>query len=241
MRSFFAPFAVVLALVAGASFARADDFVLALSWTPGFCATLATPDAKPECAPSDASTNALLSLHGLWPQPRGRAYCAVSDDLIARDRSPGWDDLPPVPLQDPALEQALAEVMPGVASHLDRHEWIKHGTCTGWDADTYMRTAIALTQTARATQTQRLISKAQGDTVTSAALCRALEADFGPGILKAASLKVDRVGRGAQRRAVLVDLRIYLRDSGSGLALDSAHLAEGAASLRCTPEPLAVP
>ena len=41
--------------------------------------------------------------------------------------------------------------MPGIASCLDRHEWIKHGTCSGLDADCYFADTLRLAAAVQAT------------------------------------------------------------------------------------------
>ena len=108
---------------------EAAEHVLALSWQPAFCEY--RPE-KAECrALNDGDlpvTETQLSLHGLWPQPEGNVYCGVPAGLVALDKASQWADLPEVALDDETRE-ALAVAMPGTASFLERHEWIKHGTC----------------------------------------------------------------------------------------------------------------
>ena len=73
-------------------------------------------------------TEQQLSIHGLWPQPEGKAYCGVPAGLVALDKASQWSDLPEVAI-DAETRELLAVAMPGTASFLERHEWIKHGTC----------------------------------------------------------------------------------------------------------------
>ena len=103
------------------------SYVLSVSWQPAFCETKRD---KPECATEtpnrfDATH---FTLHGLWPQPRRNAYCDVPPEMSLADKDGDWDRLPEPKLSD-ATRQRLAQVMPGTQSNLERHEWIKHGTC----------------------------------------------------------------------------------------------------------------
>ena len=117
-------------------------FVLALSWQPGFCET---HPMKSECAneTSDDFEATHFTLHGLWPQPRRREYCHVPANLIEADERGDWRALPSVKLNKDTREH-LAIVMPGTRSFLERHEWIRHGTCYGSDAETYFQHALSL-------------------------------------------------------------------------------------------------
>ena len=62
--------------------ARASH-VLAFGWEPAFCLR---HEDKAECGNETGQSFGAshLSLHGLWPQPRGKAYCNVSQDLNGR-------------------------------------------------------------------------------------------------------------------------------------------------------------
>lgn len=138
--------------------ASAAEYVLALSWQPRFCATHAD---KPEC-PTQASRPP-LSLHGLWPQEA--EYCHVSPEAIAADHQHRWEALPqPALMMD--TQTQLAGVMPGVISHLDRHEWTRHGSCSGADADTYFRQAIRLTEHVQQSRLATLLLQHAGQSVS---------------------------------------------------------------------------
>ena len=106
--------------------ARAE-YVLSVSWQPAFCETKRD---KAECATQtpDRFDATHFTLHGLWPQPRRNAYCDVPPEMSLADKDGDWDRLPEPKLSD-ATRQRLAQVMPGTQSNLERHEWIKHGTC----------------------------------------------------------------------------------------------------------------
>lgn len=122
------------------------DYLLALSWQPAFCEirpektecqTLAQNPDRPEATH--------FVLHGLWPQPRSNVYCNVSKSDINLDKARSWSKLPPVEEQlSPETWQKLQAVMPGTASNLHRHEWIKHGTCYSQTPEEYYQESIAL-------------------------------------------------------------------------------------------------
>jgi len=107
-----------------------DAYTLALSWEPTFCEG---KPAAPECASQssnrfDASN---LALHGLWPDRDGNAshvygYCGADAAEQALDRPATWCRLPE-PTLSAETRGALAAAMPGAASCLDRHEWVRHG------------------------------------------------------------------------------------------------------------------
>ena len=120
--------------------------LLALSWHNAFCETHRN---KKECKRglsnliNRKSSDTQFVLHGLWPQPRNNAYCNVDKALVRADKNRSWRDLPYLAL-DEEIEDALEKVMPGYASQLHKHEWIKHGTCYGTDANAYYADAISL-------------------------------------------------------------------------------------------------
>ncbi len=117
--------------------ARDGYLVLALSWTPSWCAAEGAARGDQRC---DAGSGAGWLVHGLWPQHKGGGwpeFCDTDHPAPAR----------------PAL-QGMVDIM-GSAG-LARHQWAKHGSCTGLDAEGYFaqtRTAfngLTFPQTIRA-------------------------------------------------------------------------------------------
>lgn len=149
-------FGMLLTLLLSLS-ASAGEYVLALSWQPRFCATHTD---KPEC-PATAARHP-LTLHGLWPQQN--KYCQIPAVTIANDRQHRWEALPQ-PATQADTQARLAQVMPGVLSYLDRHEWTRHGSCAGTDADTYFRQAIRLTEQVQQSRLATLLRQQQGQTI----------------------------------------------------------------------------
>lgn len=148
--------------------------ILAASWQPAFCEGAAS---KPECHQQsrtrfDANH---FSLHGLWPTGE---YCEVSSQLEGLDRDGRWSALPPVEL--PAdLQRTLDEVMPGTRSQLERHEWIKHGTCYGAGETPYFSTATQLLAALNASKVRDLFADNIGTTLTRDQIREAFDDAFG--------------------------------------------------------------
>ncbi|MFM8445144.1 MAG: ribonuclease T2 family protein, partial [Methylococcus sp.] len=142
---------------------RPGRVLLALSWQPAFCERQA---AKPECRDQTAGRFDAdhLSLHGLWPQPQGLEYCQVDAPTRAQDRHGNWMNLPPPALLEDTLQQ-LRQAMPGAASGLERHEWLRHGSCFGADADHYFRTALALLEQINRSALRDTLARRVGDPV----------------------------------------------------------------------------
>ncbi len=170
--------------------------LLALTWQPSFCETHAN---KKECRTQttnryDASH---WSLHGLWPQPRNKTYCGVSRTDKGIDRNKRWHLLEPVELSQKTATE-LAFVMPAVVSNLQRHEWIKHGTCYGTDADTYYSDAIGLTKQVNQSIVGKLFNKGVGKHVTLKQVRKHFDKAFGEGTGQKVDMRCDRKGRVAE-------------------------------------------
>lgn len=117
MRSILA----LAALVAGPATAegRAGDFdyyVLSLSWSPTWCAEQGTSQGSPQCAPE---RDLGWMLHGLWPQYE----------------EGGWPDYCEAEAPRDGAFAEMADIM-GTAG-LAAHEWNRHGSCSGLDAEGY--------------------------------------------------------------------------------------------------------
>jgi len=200
-----------LALFALAGGAAAQDLVLALSWQNAFCE--GRPD-RPECEDmrSRDAAASQFSLHGLWPQPRDNVYCAVSARDQRHDEDGRWGRLPEPELSR-ATRDRLADAMPGVASRLHRHQWIKHGGCYARDAETYFEDALKWIDAVNASPLRALFSRSVGETVSR----RAAEQALG----RAGAFRIRFVcatDRDSGRRLVR-DIRISL---GPGRTLDEA-------------------
>lgn len=215
---------VLLMLVLGAGLfgyrqlaAGPAQYVLAVSWQPAFCETR---PRLPECrsqTPSrfDASH---FTLHGLWPQPRSKAYCGVSETDIRTDKKRRWHDLPWDRL-DPTTWQRLQRVMPGTRSGLHKHEWVKHGTCyDGTDAGEYFSDSLHLMDALNASQVRKLFAARVGETLSGEQIRAAFDESFGPG----AGDRVRVACKKDQARRLIVELTIGL----SGTVSPSSRMSD---------------
>jgi ribonuclease T2 len=114
-------FALLLLWSAGAAQAepRAEGFdyyMLALSWSPTWCASPAGRGDARQCGPGRRYD---FVVHGLWPQYRNGwpQYCD-NDARLAEQ-----------------VVDAMLDIMP--SRSLVRHQWNKHGTCTGLSPEDY--------------------------------------------------------------------------------------------------------
>jgi ribonuclease T2 len=221
------PFALAVLLAAAPAAAQEPgNYVLALSAQPAFCEGHAD---RPECGALDPEAPAVrtVALHGLWPQQRVQ-YCNVPDDFPGPDAD--WSALQPLDL-DPALEAELGQVMPGVASHLDRHEWYEHGSCTHSSAEAYYRESVDLVRQAWALPSIRALADVQGRTLSRDDLEALLAPDFGAvrltvvcesGLFAELQLQLSRRGRSAL--SIPDDLRageIRFRDCPDEILIDA--------------------
>lgn len=225
--------------ICGMSPAQAETqaYVLALSWQPAFCESDAAA-AKAECRAMDdddwAASN--FTLHGLWPNADrnddGRMddaddYClppANRANAIAQDKD-GWRQLPAVTL--PAhLQQRLARVMPGTASRLERHQWIKHGTCSGLSPQRYFTAGVALTETVADTKFSAFVTARLGEDIARRDLLQAFATEFGKGSERALQLLCKKDGG----ISVLSEIRLRLRMEAVEQPLTRASLDMSRAS-----------
>lgn len=98
-----------------------DYYVLALSWSPNWCAMEGDAKGSPQC---DASHDHGWIMHGLWPQYHQGwpAYCPTTQPKPTRQMS-----------------DAMADIMG--TSGLAWYQWKKHGSCSGLSGADYYATA----------------------------------------------------------------------------------------------------
>lgn len=157
------------------SVGRGPEYVLALTWQPAFCQMRRS---KPECDKQTAKRFDAdhFTLHGLWPQPRTKVYCGVS----ARRRKSSWSRIPALGLTPKTMSE-LRQAMPGTASYLQRHEWLKHGTCYGKPAEDYFLDMMALLKQVNGSALQKLFANNIGSRLTAAEVRAAVDRSFGRG------------------------------------------------------------
>ena len=96
-----------------------DYFVLALSWSPSYCASDAGQRDDTQCSPGRRFA---FVVHGLWPQ-----------------YNQGWPET--CPTNEAWVTQDNIDAMMGImpSKKLIIHEWKKHGTCAGVSQSDYFR------------------------------------------------------------------------------------------------------
>ena len=208
----------------GSAAGAAQLYILAVNWQPAFCETR---QEKPECASQteDRFDASHFALHGLWPQPDENVYCGVRADLRALDEAGGWRRLPPLDLTD-QTRAALDRVMPGTASFLDRHEWVKHGTCHADTAEAYYRDSLRLMEELNASPVRTLFAESIGSPVSAAAIRAKFEEAYGLG----AGDRVHVICRRIGVRRLIVELKINVAgpltpDRDFGTVLQEAPVA----------------
>ena len=118
-----------------------DFYVLALSWSPGFCETGGAEKARQQCEPGSQLG---FVVHGLWPQ-NTRGYPS--------------DCNPSAPAPSRMALDSVRGLYPD--DGLARYEWRKHGTCTGLNPTAYFadvrraRAAIVIPDPFKAPQDQQ--------------------------------------------------------------------------------------
>jgi ribonuclease T2 len=98
-----------------------DFYVLALSWSPSYCAAAGAKANKYQCGKKPAYG---FIVHGLWPQYEHgypKDCKSNAERKVPRDRL-----------------RALSDLMPGYG--LIIHEWRTHGMCTGLSQEAYFAT-----------------------------------------------------------------------------------------------------
>ncbi|ODT06803.1 MAG: ribonuclease [Mesorhizobium sp. SCN 65-20] len=126
-----------------------DFYVLALSWSPSYCEAEGERANGQQCRTGRPYA---FVVHGLWPQfERGYPQdCATGDSDVPNERLRGLYDL-----------------MPAVG--LIRHQWRKHGTCTGLSQDDYFkvlraaREKVEIPQEFRRLDAYRTLAPAQAE------------------------------------------------------------------------------
>ncbi|HEY5082318.1 MAG TPA: ribonuclease [Bauldia sp.] len=187
------PTTTAAASAATGAMGKPAEYILSLSWEPAFCEN---HQSKPECAAETAAGFAAshLSLHGLWPQPISKQYCNVDASLLDADKHGSWPALPAVDLS-PDMKTRLDAAMPGTQSSLERHEWLRHGTCyNGADADTYFGEALALVDAVNGSPVQALLAANIGKQVTADQVRHAFDQAFGAGAGERVRLACEQQG-----------------------------------------------
>ncbi|GMF36014.1 unnamed protein product [Phytophthora fragariaefolia] len=130
-----------------------DMYILAQSWQPAFC------DGKqtqfPGCRAPQQFWRSHLTLHGLWPELSGSAppsFCAgEAFDAAKIERELGLDVL-----HQYWPDVKFSEASPQYADFW-KHEWTRHGTCSGLEQVDYFTHAVNLERNETLAPTPQLV------------------------------------------------------------------------------------
>ena len=192
--------------------ASSKQNLLALSWHNAFCET---HRYKKECKRGlgnllkRKASDTQFVLHGLWPQPRTNVYCNVQSSLKNLDKNKRWRDLPCLAL-DRSTEDALEKVMPGFKSQLHKHEWVKHGTCYGSDANAYYADAVSLINQVNSSALGKFFSQNIGKKITLKQVRSVADKAFGRGAGNRIELQC--------RKGLVTELWLHLGSGGTDLS-----------------------
>ena len=186
---------------AGGRLPAAADYILAASWEPAFCEAHRW---MPECRSQTSERFDALhfALHGLWPEPRSTDYCGVAPVLRSAAEAGPWRELPALDLTEETRAQ-LETIMPGTRSGLERHEWLKHGTCSGASPEAYFKAALELLNQLNASPVRELVATRIGRDLSASELRAAFGEAFGP----EAGTRVELVCEGD----LITEVRLHLR------------------------------
>ena len=153
--------------------------LLAISWQNAFCQT---HKRRQECIDRDENHfgSREFLLHGLWPQPRNNQYCDVDKKEIGKDKNKQWSKLKELRLS-PKTRGKLEVLMAGYQSYLHRHEWIKHGTCYGTNADEYYSKSMELLQEINYSKVGEFFTNNINQTVNIKDIRKIFDKEFGIG------------------------------------------------------------
>jgi ribonuclease T2 len=132
-------------------------------------------------------------------------YCRVSGALQILDGERKWDELP-APKLSAETRTALEVAMPGTQSFLDRHEWVKHGTCYETNAEEYFTDSLAMLEAVNSSSVRDLFAGSVGSELTQEAIRAAFDAAFGPGAGERVRVACQRDGD----RRIITELTIGL-------------------------------
>jgi ribonuclease T2 len=110
-----------MAMADGEAAGDFDYYVMALSWSPTWCALEGDRRNSPQC---DTEADNGWVLHGLWPQYED-----------------GWPSFCPTTARNPSRTDTRDEADLFGSSGNAWHQWNKHGRCSGLTADDYYRLA----------------------------------------------------------------------------------------------------
>ena len=187
-----------------------DYYLLALSLAPAFCEDAVGNRRIPrQCRTLELADfkQSPLTLHGLWPNNRSGRH---PFNCGTERRNGGMCSLSEVSLP-PALTVRLDAAMPGRADCLDRHEWVKHGSCSGLSVADYFEQSVQLTERANRALGVALADHAGREVALDALRATLRQRD--PALLESVSFdcRTPRSDSPARRKPMLREVRMYFQ------------------------------
>jgi len=146
----------------------------------------------------------ILTLHGLWFQPKNRQYCNVSKKIIGADKNHQWYRLPDIKMDHRTREELLT-AMPSVATDLHEHEWYKHGTCSNFGSNEYFMRSIGYFKQFENSKAGRLVYSKRGNILYIDELRKSFDESFG----NEASKKIEMMCENGKVTEIRINLGNY--------------------------------
>ena len=186
----------------------AKQNLLAISWQNAFCQT---HQYKKECKNMDSKDFGAFNfvLHGLWPQPRNNQYCNVDKKQVGMDKNKQWHRLNRLELSS-TVRNELSKLMPGYAGNLHKHEWIKHGTCYGTNANDYYSDAMLLLTQVNNSKIQQYFKQNINRIIRIEEVRKIFDNEFGIGSGKHVTMNC--------KRGLVTELWLHIGNKGDDLS-----------------------
>jgi ribonuclease T2 len=191
-----------------------DYYVLALSWQPAFCESKPkNPGCRDQHEGQFYATH--FTLHGLWPTVKGDKrhsykYCHVPKSILSKRRR--WCNMPKLDLSNP-VRKRLIPFMPGMLSCLHRHEWYKHGSCSGLSENDYYALSNQLVEKFSKTGFSQYVAKHVDQYVSRNMLLKKFDKEFGKGSRSHLALRCKKI----DGTSLLTEIRIHLKKNISAI------------------------
>jgi ribonuclease T2 len=124
------------------------------------------------------------------------------------DKNRQWHRLAKLELNSDVRER-LSKLMPGYGSNLHRHEWVKHGTCYGTDANSYYHDAMNLMTQVNDSKLGLFFEKSIGKKVTLKEVRKIFDNEFGKGMGEHVTMSC--------RKGLITELWLHLGSGGDKL------------------------
>ncbi|CAK8162395.1 Class B acid phosphatase (modular protein) [Candidatus Xenohaliotis californiensis] len=112
-----------------------DFYTFSQVWMPEICSSHGRYSFSP-CNDLYKTFDGKLFVHGLWPNLFSTVKDKIAFPMDCSNKSLDFNSLPD------NLQLAMYKMYPGSQFPLLKHEWDKHGTCTGFSQEIFVKTLI---------------------------------------------------------------------------------------------------